>query len=73
MRVTERWRRVNYGAIEVQITITDPEIYTQPWALPSLQAALNPGAEIWEYFCVPSDFNTFNNDVYLPVATGEKK
>ena len=73
MRVTERWRRVNYGTIEVQITITDPEIYTKPWPLPSLQAALAPGAEIWEYFCVPSDFNTFNNDVYLPVATGEKK
>jgi hypothetical protein len=41
--------------------------------LPPLQVALTPGAEIWEYFCVPSDFNTFNNDVYLPVATGEKK
>jgi hypothetical protein len=73
MRVTERWRRLNYGTIEFQITITDPEIYTKPWALRPVQVPLVPGTEIWEYFCVPSDFNTFNNDIYLPVAQPEKK
>jgi len=23
-------------------------------------------------FCVPSDYNAFNTDVFLPVATGQK-
>jgi hypothetical protein len=30
------------------------------------------GAELWEEFCVPSDYGAFNKDVFLPVATGQK-
>ena len=73
MKVVERWRRLSYGAIEGQITVIDPTIYTQPWTLRPMRVNLAPGTELWEYFCVPSDFNSFNNDVYLPVATGDKK
>lgn len=73
MRVVERWRRVNYGTLEFQLTVIDPKIYTKPWVMPAARINLAPGTEIWEYFCVPSDFIKFNNEVYLPVATGEKK
>jgi hypothetical protein len=73
MKVVERWRRLNYGTIEVQITVIDPQIYTAPWVTQPMRVNLAPGTELWEYFCVPSDFNTFNNDVYLPVAGGDKK
>jgi hypothetical protein len=72
MRVVERWRRLSYGTLEAQITVIDPRIYTQPWVAPAATIALVPGAELWEDFCVPSDYNTFNNEVYLPVATGQK-
>jgi len=72
MRIVERWRRVNYGTLEVQMTITDPKTYTQPWVTPKAAIALMPGAELWEDFCVPSDYNAFNKDVFLPVATGQK-
>jgi len=34
--------------------------------------SLSPGAELWEDFCVPSDYLEFNTQVHLPVATGEK-
>ena len=34
MRIVERWRRVNYGTLEVQMTVTDPKTYTQPWVTP---------------------------------------
>jgi hypothetical protein len=73
MRVVERWRRLNYGTLETQITIIDPKTYTQPWATPRATISLVPGAELWEDFCVPSDYNSFNKDVYLPVATGSQK
>jgi hypothetical protein len=73
MRVVERWRRLNYGTLELQITIIDPRTYTKPWVMQPVRISLAPGTELWEYFCVPSDFNTFNTDIYLPVATGEKK
>jgi hypothetical protein len=73
MRVVERWRRLNYGTLEVQITVIDPKTYTKPWVTQPARIRLAPGTELWEYFCVPSDFNTFNSNVYLPVATGDKK
>ena len=73
MRVVERWRRLNYGTLEAQITIIDTKTYTQPWVTPRATISLVPGAELWEDFCVPSDYNSFNNDVYLPVATGTQK
>lgn len=73
MRVVERWRRVNYGTIETQLTIIDPKTYTQPWVTPAATTALVPGAELWENFCAPSDYSAFNNEVFLPTATGGKK
>ena len=73
MRVVERWRRLNYGTLETQITVIDPKTYTQPWVTPRATISLVPGAELWEDFCVPSDYNSFNKDVYLPVATGSQK
>jgi hypothetical protein len=31
LRVTERFRRVNFGRMEMQITFDDPKAYTKPW------------------------------------------
>jgi hypothetical protein len=31
--MTERWRRVNYGAIQIDVTIDDPKAYTRPFSL----------------------------------------
>jgi hypothetical protein len=70
MKVVERWRRLNYGTIETQITIIDPKTYTQPWVTAPATTPLVPGAETGENFCVPSDFGDFNNRVFLPTATG---
>ena len=72
MRVVERWRRVNYGTLEAQIIIIDPKTYVEPWVTAPATIPLVPGAELWENYCVPSDYNSFNNDVFLPVATGQK-
>jgi hypothetical protein len=30
--VTERFRRPNYGTMEIEITINDPKAYTRPWS-----------------------------------------
>jgi hypothetical protein len=32
-KMTERWRRVNYGAIQIDVTIDDPKAYTRPFSL----------------------------------------
>jgi hypothetical protein len=32
-RMTERFRRVNYGNMEIEITVDDPKAYTKPWTV----------------------------------------
>jgi len=73
MRVVERVRRVNYGTLEWEMTVIDPKTYTQPWVTPKATIKLVPGTELWEDFCVPSDYQQFNQQLYSPGARGTKK
>jgi hypothetical protein len=73
MTTTERWRRLNYATIEHQVTINDPKIYTAPWVGKTGTTTLVSGAELSENFCVPSDYATFNNQVFLPVSASPGK
>ena len=65
MRIVERWKRTSYENIEVEITITDPKVYTAPWVSIG-KDTLRPGAELSEYWCVPSDSEAYNRDqIYI--------
>ena len=68
MKVVERWRRLDYATIETQITVIDPKTYTQPWMTAPAKTVLQPGAELGENYCAPSDYTDFTNDVFLPAA-----
>jgi hypothetical protein len=49
-RTTERIRRVNYGTLEVEITVDDPKAYTKPWTVTiKLLPALH--SDLLEYIC----------------------
>jgi len=49
-KMTERFRRVNYGKLEIEITIDDPKAYTALWTVKFNQfIVLN--TELLEYFC----------------------
>ena len=67
-RIVERYRRVNYGTLEVELTLIDPETYTEPWVTPKATIKLVPDAELGEYFCVPSDEGEFYELIHFPVA-----
>jgi len=32
-KMTERFRRVNYGNMEIEVTVEDPKAYTKPWTV----------------------------------------
>jgi len=32
-KMTERFRRVNYGTLEIEVTVEDPKAYTRPWTV----------------------------------------
>ena len=48
--ITERFRRVNYGLLEIEVTINDPKAYTRPWTVKLNQhIVLDTG--LLDYFC----------------------
>ena len=53
-RVTERFRRVNYGTLEIGITIDDPKAYTKPWTIKVTQIVA-PDTELLDYICLENE------------------
>ena len=36
-KVTERFRRSNFGTLEIEATVNDPKAYTKPWSVKIVQ------------------------------------
>jgi hypothetical protein len=49
-KLTERFRRVNFGNLEIEITVDDPKAYTAPWTV-TLHQFIVLNTELLEYFC----------------------
>jgi hypothetical protein len=50
LHVTERFRRLNVGKLEIGVTIDDPKAYTKPWNA-KINLALIPDTELMETAC----------------------
>jgi hypothetical protein len=50
LRITERYRRVNFGHIEIEETFHDPEFYDRPLSV-KVKATLVPDTDLLEYVC----------------------
>jgi hypothetical protein len=50
LRVTERYRRPDFGHLKIDITLEDPRTYARPWTI-SLEAQLAADTELLEYVC----------------------
>ena len=53
-RVTERFRRLNYGTLEIEITVDDPKTFTRPWSF-KLEQRLMPDTELIEFICLENN------------------
>ncbi len=51
LRTTERFRRLNFGTMEVTVTIDDPKAYSRPWTSETMRLALQPDTELLEHLC----------------------
>ena len=67
MRVEERYKRLNYGLLQVTVTVIDPKVYTAPWTTTGT-VTLIPNSELGEHFCVPSDSISFNDQNTIPTV-----
>jgi hypothetical protein len=73
LRMTERYRRPDFGHLGVQITLDDPKAYAKPWTV-ALTLDLKTDTELLEYVCdnekdrahIPSNEK---GTVNLPVET----
>jgi hypothetical protein len=54
MRVIERFRRRDFGHIDLVITIDDPKAYTKPWNV-SFGLTYAPDTELLEYICTENN------------------
>lgn len=59
-RITERWRRVNYGQLNVELTVDDPKAYTRPWTV-TLKQFIMLNTEMIDAFCTDNE----RSDVHL--------
>ena len=50
LHVTERFRRRDFGHMDLQLTIDDPKAYTKPWG-PTLRLNFQPDDELMESIC----------------------
>jgi hypothetical protein len=53
-KVIERFRRVDYGHLEIQVTIDDPKAYTKPWTVTVYQRVLLD-TDLIEFICQEND------------------
>lgn len=53
-KITEKFRRPNYGRLEIELTVDDPKAYTKPWTVNLVQTiVLN--TEFFDYYCIDNE------------------
>src|SRR6266850_4729860 len=50
LRMTERYRRPDFGHMEIEITLNDPAVYARPWTV-ALRAVLMADTDLLEAVC----------------------
>jgi hypothetical protein len=56
-RMTERFRRVSYGRLEIDVTVDDPKAYTRPWTVTLVQRIILD-TDLLDYHCNDNEKDT---------------
>jgi hypothetical protein len=51
LRTTERFRRINFGSMDMVVSIDDPKAYSRPWTAETMRFVLQPDTELLEHLC----------------------
>jgi hypothetical protein len=57
LHVTERFRRKDFGHMDIEITIDDPKAYTKPWTV-TVAARLLLNGDVLEFICLENEKDT---------------
>jgi hypothetical protein len=69
LRVTERYRRTNFGNLEIEVTLADPDAFARPFTV-AVRAELTADTEMIEWVCNESRPRVEN---YIGKASDERK
>jgi len=53
-KMTERFRRPNYGTLTIEVTVDDPKAYTKPWTV-TLTQRIMVDEEMLEFICLENE------------------
>jgi len=53
-KITERFHRVNYGRLEIELTVDDPKAYVHPWTI-TLNQLIVLNTELLDYYCLDNE------------------
>lgn len=53
-KITERFHRINYGSLEIEMTVDDPKAYSKPWTA-KINLALQVDQDLLEYVCLEGE------------------
>ena len=70
LRTTERYRRRDFGNLDIEVTFTDPSVYAKPWTV-KVRAELAPDTEMIEWVCGENASSALQH--WVGKASDEKK
>ena len=53
-KITERFHRINFGSMEIEMTVDDPKAYTKQWTA-KINLALQLDSDLLEYVCLEGE------------------
>ena len=56
-KLTERFQRLSYGTLRIDVTIDDPKAYTAPFTV-RLNQKIVPNGELIEFICAENERST---------------
>jgi len=68
LRMTERYRRRDFGHLELRVTLDDPKVYAKPWTVVA-DGTLAADTELLEYVCAENE----KDQAHLVGRTSEEK
>ena len=66
LKLTERFRRVNYGQLDIEVTVDDQKAYTKPFTVRVSQQIAANGEELIEFIC-------HENQMFLKLTGRERR
>jgi hypothetical protein len=53
-KITERFRRIDFGHMEIEVTVNDPKAYTKPWTV-KLNQVIKLDTDLIDFVCVDNE------------------